>query len=153
MYLITLSEVHLETELGRGVSKDIGVMYPWPCSLGLSSSVSLSSLPECHHAMHQARRRIALPRKPGSIGTLCKWFCLVIPYRVNLKTYPSFSPVRTGTNRALHISGIGFSSRRLRPRPSPIVRVNCWTHVGRFFAAHEYTVYTWLANKRVSFHI
>lgn len=28
VYLITLSEVHLETELGRGVSKDIGVIYP-----------------------------------------------------------------------------------------------------------------------------
>lgn len=53
-YFITFSEAHLETELCKGVSKDIGVMQPWPCSLGLSSSVSLSSRPECHHAIHQS---------------------------------------------------------------------------------------------------
>ena len=54
-YLMTCKEVHLDTELCRGVSRDTGVMHPCPCSLGLSSSVSLSSLPECHHATHHDR--------------------------------------------------------------------------------------------------
>lgn len=52
---MTFRETHLETELCKGVSRETGVMQPWPCSLGLSSSVSESSLPECHHAIHQAR--------------------------------------------------------------------------------------------------
>lgn len=53
-YRITFNDVHLDTELCKGVSNETGVMQPCPCSLGLSSSVSLSSLPECHHAIHHA---------------------------------------------------------------------------------------------------